>query len=115
MSAAKNNFVIEKWASFKSKLTYRTGSGRAVNLSFCTAKLQLRASLTSEVLFELSTTNGRIKPLSQNGVIEFLVSAADTGAIVFTNAVYDLVVTFADGTKIRLLEGKFTVVDGVTR
>lgn len=115
--AVKNNFLIEKWSSWNQKLNYRQKvNGRPVNLTGCTAKMQLRASPSStEVLFELSTENGRIKSMSSNGYIELVITDEDTGGITFQSAVYDLVISFPDGTKKRLIEGKITISDGVTR
>lgn len=114
--AAKKNFTVEKWADFNQRFCFRSKSGRPVDLSNCTAKVQFRSTAVSpDVLFEISTENGRIKPLGKNGVIQFDVSSELTGAIAFAAAVYDLVITFSDGSRFRFLEGKIAVSEGVTR
>lgn len=116
MAAAKKNFTVEKWADFNQRFQCRSKSGRPIDLSNCSAKVQFRTSAAStDVLFEISTANGRIKPLGKNGVIQFDVPSEITGAITFPAAVYDLVVTFSDGSKVRILEGKISVSEGVTR
>ena len=116
MPAAKFNLKNEKWATFKQRFKYRSGSGRPINLENCSAKLQVRQSIGSpDTLLELSTANTRIKPLSFDGNIEFDVPADVTGALTFESGIFDLVITYSDGSKERVLEGEIRVVDGVTR
>ena len=113
--ASRLNITVKQHATFNKRFVWRDKNGRAVNLTGWTAKLQVRSVPASpDVLLEFSTTNGRIA-LYQNGTIELMMSDEDTGQLAFKNGAYDLVLETPTGEKIRLLEGKLTVSDGVTR
>lgn len=87
-----------------------------VDLTGCSARMQVRAELASPaVLIELTSANGRIVIDAPNGGITLRLSAAETAALTFTRAVYDLEIVYADGRVRRLLEGSFKVKGEVTR
>lgn len=56
-----------------------------IDLTGCTARMQLRSEVLSpDVLLELTTENGRIDMSdSANGWVRFVLTAEDTGAIVY--------------------------------
>jgi hypothetical protein len=113
MPAAKLNLTIEQGADFSKRLVWRDKNKRPINLSGYTAKMQIRTSASSsEVLFELSTANGRIS-MPGSGVIELSIAANDTDTI--KPGVYDVKLYAPGGQEIRLIEGKVTVSPGVTR
>lgn len=114
--AAKQNIVIEQGATFQLPLTLRGSNKRPINLTGHTAKLQIRESHASlDVLMELSTTNGKITITPASGRIDIVITDEETSAITWKTAVYDLVLYAPDGTARRLIEGKVTVSEGVTR
>jgi tRNA threonylcarbamoyladenosine modification (KEOPS) complex Pcc1 subunit len=113
MPAAKLNLLVEQGATFSKRLVWRDKNKRPVNLSSYTAKMQVRATVaSSDVIYELSTANGRIT-LSSAGVIQLDISAADTSTL--KAGVYDLELTASGGQVYRLVEGKLTVSPEVTR
>lgn len=117
MSASTLNLpVIEKGATYRHTLTWTDSTGTAINLTGCTAKLQVRASAASStVILELSNTNNRIIITPLTGVISLYISATDTMALSGLGGVYDLEIYFANGDITRLVEGKVVFKAEVTR
>ena len=110
-------FTILQGETYDETLTWKVGDPAvAVDLTGYTARAQVRSSVTSSiVLLELTTENGGIVLGGAAGTIQRIVSAADTAAITWKNAVYDLEVIDAGGAVRRLMSGKVTVSLEVTR
>lgn len=117
MSAAKINLpVIEQGATYRHTLYWRDIDGLPINLSACTAKMQIRATVdSSAVVCELSTANERIILTDAEGKIEFAVPSSITKVLKPMTAVYDLEITFDTGDVVRLIEGSVAVKAEVTR
>lgn len=117
MAAFKLNLKVDQGATFAKTVTWKTGTPAvAVNLTGCSARMQVRAKLTdTAVLLDLTTLNGGIVLGGTAGTVEIKISATQTTAITWVNAVYDLEVVFADATVRRLLAGNVTVSPEVTR
>ncbi len=89
--------------------------GTYVNVTGYTAVLTVKYSPSSETsIIVLSTDNGRIVTGTTDGKFTMTLSAATTAGLAAGNYVYDLEVTAPGGTVTRLLEGGFTVYEGVT-
>lgn len=89
--------------------------GTYVNVTGYTAVLTVKYSPSSETsIVVLSTDNGRITVGTTDGKFTLALTAAQTTALAAGNYVYDLEVTAPDATVTRLLEGGFTVYEGVT-
>lgn len=84
-----------------------------VDLTGATARMQIRAQLGGAVLLELTTENGALA-ITGLGTITRTLSAAQTAALAWTEAVYDLEVQYPDGTVQRYLQGAVTVSREVT-
>lgn len=116
--AGKQNFTIEKNATFRKRLRYMSKSRRPIDLTGYTAKLQVRATVGDVVaLLELTTENGGIT-LTSTGNITLVVPLAQVLMLTFRTAVYDLILvvpgTDPNRDRIRLLEGRIIVSPGVT-
>lgn len=85
-----------------------------VDLTGATARMQIRDKLGGTLLLELSTVNGGLA-ITGPGTIERTLSATDSAGITWLGGVYDLEVTYADGTVHRYFEGPVTVSLEVTR
>ena len=87
-----------------------------VDMTGWTGRLQARASIgdANPPLLDLTTANGGVvvNPL---GLVEVIIPAADTAAVVWTTAVYDLEVESPAGDVYRLVEGELKVSPEVTR
>ena len=117
MTAAKLNLpVIEKGATYRHTLIWNGSNGQPVNLTDCTAKMQVREAATSDtVLLELSTENGGITITPSTGKLELYCSATNTGALTGDGGFYDLEVYFLNGDTVRLCGGLVTFADQITR
>ena len=115
--AGKLNLTIEQGATFTKRLTWKAGSPSApVDLSGCTARMQVRAKISdTAVLLELTTENDGITLGDEAGTIDLSVTAEQSAAITWKGGVYDLEIEFADGVVKRLVEGSITVSPEVTR
>lgn len=115
----KLNLRIYQGATYSRVFTWKIGTLLAsvpVDLTGCTARMQLREEVDSDaVLLELTTTNNRIALGGAAGTVTFALTAADTAALAFTRAVYDLEVVLADGSVRRLMAGHVIVSPEVTR
>jgi hypothetical protein len=90
--------------------------GTYVDVTGYTATMDVKNSATSETtIVVLSTDNGRITVGTTDGKFTLNLSAATTTGLAAGNYVYDLEVTAPGGVVVtRLLEGGFTVYEGVT-
>jgi len=87
-----------------------------INLTGYTARLQFREPLESSiVLLSLTTENGGITLGGVNGTIALLISATDTAALTWSTAVFDLEIISASSIVDRIISGRASVSDEVTR
>jgi len=116
MAAFKLNLKIDQGATFDQLVTWKTGTPpAAVNLTGCTARMQVRGKLADTVvLLNLATPTGIVLG-GAAGTVTIKLTAAQTAAITWLAAVYDLEIVFADGTVRRLLAGSVVVSPEVTR
>lgn len=117
MAAFKVPLKIDQGSSFSKLATWKTGEpAAAVDLTGCTALAHIRETLEADdILITLSTANGKIALGGVAGTVEIILSAAETAAITWRSAVYDLEITFPDSTVRRLMYGGVTISPEVTR
>jgi hypothetical protein len=118
MQPAHIDLEIYKGSTFVKILQWKTGSpALAVNLTGCTARMQIRKSVNDRTILDtLTTENSRLQihePL--NGKFKITIPANTSTAYSFTSAVYDLELIFTDGTVTRVIEGCISAVPEVTR
>ena len=118
MQPAHVDLDIYKGSTFVKIIQWKTGTPPvAVNLTGCTARMQIRKSVNDlTVLDTLTTENLKLQihePL--NGKFKIVIAANISTAYTFTSAVYDLEIVFMDGTVIRVIEGCLTAAPEVTR
>jgi len=119
MAAFKLNLKIDQGATFRKPVTWKLGPapGTPVDLTGCTARMHVRLKVNSPgaPLLELTTENGGVVLGGALGTVEMVLTDEQTSAIDWASAVYDLEITFANGTVRRLLQGTVSVSPGVTR
>lgn len=116
MAAATYDFEIEQGATLLKPIQWKDSAGNAVNLTGCTARMQIRRSVASEeVLLELTNANGKLSITPLTGTVTMIFSATTTAAFTWSRAKYDLEIVSADGTVTRLIEGEITVSKEITR
>lgn len=109
--------VINQGATFIDVLTWSTGEPPLpVDLTGCTARMQIRATQAStSVLSELTTENMGVVLGGNTGVITLKIPAIKTEKFAWLSGVYDLEIVFPDETVVRIVEGNVSVSVGVTR
>ena len=117
MAAANYNLVIEKGTTFKQRFIWtQKTTGEPVNLTGYTAKMQIRPSeKNNKIIIELSTENSRIVLTEAEGIIDLVLEDEDTVSLSDTEGVYDLLLTASNGDVVKLVRGKATLHDVVTR
>ena len=115
--AARLDLTIEQGATFTYNLTWRDGTGAVKALaSGWTARLQIRETVASSTTLASLTNTAGIILASTSPNIVISMSATDTAALSFTDAVYDLeLVQTSSSTVYRVLEGKVKLSKEVTR
>jgi len=126
MAAGKYSFTIEQGATVDFEIAYKDSSGNPIDLTGYQARMQLRPSPGSDVLYiNLSSSlaadgtglnlsgSGGLKPPT-SGAIGVYISAISSSQLSFDLASYDLELASSDGTVTRLLEGKVKLSQEVT-
>lgn len=104
----------------KSFATYTSGGilryQTPVSLSGCTARMQIRPSVSSATtLVSLTTANSGVVLSNAAKTITLAITATATALLTFTKAVYDLEIIDGSGIVTRLLSGTVTLSKEVTR
>lgn len=116
MAAGKRDIVIELGATYTEEYTWLDNTGSAVDLTGASAAWMLRYHLDdSAAAVSLSSPSSGITITPGLGKVTVTIAAATTAALSAGFGVHDLLITKADGTKVRLVEGKATLLQGVTR
>ena len=118
MAAGKYNIIIQKKATFARKFKIYTtyvAEGSAdnvpVDLTGCTvsSKIKRKVDDTSAIItFDTAVTD------AENGEFELRLTAAQTASLSFDRGVYDVLVTYADTTVDKVLEGTVVLDRTVT-
>lgn len=118
MAAAKYNLNIEAGATFRQEIIWKDENGVPINLTGCTARMQIRKKITdTDPLISLtSPDNIIITPLE--GKIELIIFDNQTETL--SDGVYDMEIVFpaiglARPEVRRLLLGSVFVSKNVTR
>lgn len=110
---------MERGSTFDMTIAWTSG-GVAVDLTGCTAVMDIRPSEASDTLYyTLSTSpgddDGTITLGDTAGTIQLTIPAEDSVSWTWRRAVYDLEITFASGVVKKPLRGKITSHREVTR
>jgi hypothetical protein len=117
LTPAKRKLILYKGAKFDPGWTWKA-AGVPVDLTGCTARMQVRADVDSpDVLLDLTTENGGIILGGAAGTIDLWVGATDTTAITWDGGVWALDIQYATGPDDvdRLIEGSISVSPEVPR
>lgn len=117
MAASKLKLVIKQGATFRKRLTWKTGTPLVpVDLTGMTARMQVREELKSAaVLLEMTTENGGIALGGVAGTIDLYLTAVQTAGYTWESGVFDLELVTSPTEITRLVEGTVTVSPEVTR
>lgn len=111
------DIALHQGSTHRETFTWQTGAPPApVDLTGCTARMQVRATVNSPAkLLELTTENGGITLGGTAGTIAIVVAASATAGQAWREGVYDLEIVFGGGDVRRLLSGAVTLSPEVTR
>lgn len=111
------NITADQGATFSRTLTWTDSARNAYNVTGYTARMHVRANLTSNTtVLELTTENGRISLGGAAGTVTLNVAANTMANISADKYVYDLeLVAPSTGVVTRLVQGNFVVRGEVTR
>lgn len=117
MTPVKLDLNIYKGSTYRKGFQWKVKSTNLpMDLTGCSIKMQVRSCKTdTTVLLEASTTNGKIVLTdAANGKWQINLSPADTAALAFSKAVYDLDITFPSGDVFTPIEGVVSCTSQVT-
>jgi hypothetical protein len=114
MPAAKLNLTLREGATFRTRLTLKDARKRSINLTGATLRIEFRDRKDGVLLYELTAGNGRLTVTPTLGRVDILLTAAETEALTFAKAVWDLRIEMAGGDVIYPVEGNILVQRSVT-
>lgn len=118
MQPAHLDLTVYKGSTYSKLIQWKTGNPAVgVDLSGCTARMQIRRTINDPIVqSSLTTENGGITIYAPTeGKLRIDITATQSTAYQFTSAVYDLEIVYTDGTVYRIIEGCFAAIPEVTR
>lgn len=120
MQPAELDLTIYKGSTYSKSFQWKTGNPAvAVDLTGCTARMQVRQRANdSTILTTLTTENGLLSIYNPvEGRFRIDIPASISTGYSFTSGVYDLEIVYPlpNTTVYRVLQGAFTAVSEVTR
>ncbi|WP_020472369.1 hypothetical protein [Zavarzinella formosa] len=112
MTAGRWDITIEQGAAFGESYLIQGSDGNALDLTGCTAAMQVRVNIGDpSALLTLTTENGGLAIDGPNGAItpDFDTSPLNPGTYV-----YDLKLRDSGGAPVRLMQGSVTVLQETT-
>jgi hypothetical protein len=112
--SAKLNITIEQGATFSRTISLTDEDGVAIDLTGASVAGQIRKDYTSDTAYNFTLTITD----EPGGEITWVLSAATSQDMPVSETdryVYDVEVTYADGTIERILEGNVKLTPEVTR
>jgi len=110
--ASEHNISIDQGATFALAMVFRDASETPIDLATATVAAQIRPDAESKnIIANLTAT----KDAGTTGRVVLSLTASQTGQLAFESAAYDVLITFADGTAVRALQGNVALSKQVTR
>lgn len=104
------DICIEGGADFYCEFALEDNSGNAIDLTGTTITAHLREFPEASDYYEFTASH-----TGTSGNIMLTLDHDQTGAIGFTMGVYDVFVTYADGTQEKVLYGNAEIIHSVTK
>lgn len=113
--AGTKNFEVDQNTTFSFIVDYLDKDGLPINLTGCSAKLQVRDTKGgSKLAFTLSSPSNGITIDGTAGKITVKMTPAQTNKLFYPKSSYDLMLTDTNTNKIKLVEGFLTLSRSVT-
>lgn len=119
VTAVTNNTVTLNQVNSSTYTAYTSGGviewNTPISLVGYSAKMQIRETIDSSVLLELTHINGGININPTNYVITVTMTSAQTALFSFPTAVYSLELTDNNSEVLTFIQGNLTLIQEVTR
>ena len=116
MPAIKRDLTIEKGATFEKIFILKDTDGNEKDLSGYTAAMHIRSVIDStDILVELTTTNGGVILNASPGQVKIRILATVTKDFTWNDAVYDFFLTSPSSKVDKLFAGGVKAANAVTR
>lgn len=116
MGAGTLDITIEQGATFILPIQWMQPDGiTPYDLTGYTARMQIRKSQQSPVLFDATTANGKIVITPAQGKIVVTMTAAESSALNTKGAQYDLEAISGGGIVYRVVQGSVTISPNITQ
>lgn len=115
--AGQCDLIVDQGADWSALVKdWKDDAGVAISLSGYTAKMQIRANPNDlTALITLDSTVSGISINTGTNIITLSMTAAQTGALTFSSAWYDLMLTSGAGVVTRLIFGRVILRPRYTR
>ena len=118
-TGAGGNTITLNQVNSAGYTTYTSGGvvewNTPIPLTGFTAKMQLRETIDSSVILELTHLNGGISIDAANYTITVTMTSAQTALFNFPTAIYSLELTDSNGDVTTFIQGNLTLIQEVTR
>jgi hypothetical protein len=111
----KYDFIIQQGANFTKNITWQDSDGQPIDLTNYTARMKAKRNYSSENEYFSLTHESGITLGGAEGTVVINMTPAETAALSFDTAVYDLELVSSGGNVKRLLEGVITLSKEVTK
>lgn len=108
-----NNLTLKRGDTWRAVFTWTQGDD-PVDLTGCTARLMVRARRADELLLDLTSPDGGLTLTPLTGVVTVLATAAQTATLPVGTHVFDLELTYPDGSVQSTETAFLTVLEDVT-
>lgn len=121
MIPARHDITVYAGSYFSLPVQWMTGDpATPVDMAGCSLVMHIRKTATSiEMLYELSTSNNRIRFVDATiGKFEIVITGDESKAFTFFRGVYDIEIHWPTGSAIdceRLMQGDVIIDPNVTR
>jgi hypothetical protein len=110
MAAGTYHFKVIEGDTFSVPVTWKDSNGNAYDITGYSAAMDIKKQIGGTVVQALTTADSTITiATGTDGVLDLLLSAAQTDAITADTYIYDLEVTSGAGVVTTLLKGTFTI------
>lgn len=106
---------LKKGDNYRKEFHLKDSAGAAIDLTGCAVKMQTRESYNSDVLIELSTSNGKIELDAENGVIALVFLPDDTASANWKKSIYDIELKNSADEIQTIISGTVDLYEEVTK
>ena len=113
--ANQKNFEVDQNTTFMFTIDYKDNDGDPINLTDCSAKMQVRDTKGgSKLAFTLTSPVGGIAIDEAAGRLTIRMTPTQTNKLFFPKSSYDIMLTDSNLNKTKILEGFLTLNRSVT-